>query len=78
MCESQYLIGSEESFKVYDVRTNLEINNAIEFINSIDIFNDSKKSLLIREESLELYKFSHTRLLKNKSGWNSALLLILI
>jgi len=66
MYESQYLIGSEESFKVYDIRTNLEINNAIEFKNSIDIFNDSKKSLLIREESLELYKFSQHETLKRK------------
>jgi WD40 repeat protein len=66
MNESQYFIGSEESFKVYDLRTNLEINNVEEFKNSIDFFNDSKKSLVVREEGLEVYTFSLHETLKEK------------
>jgi WD40 repeat protein len=64
--ESQYFIGSEESFKIFDIRTNLEINTIDEFKNSIEIFNDSSKCLLVREEGLELYSYSGKEVQKEK------------
>jgi WD40 repeat protein len=55
--ENQYFIGGSDSIKIYDVRTNLEIESIPEFCGAIDIFNDSKSYLVAKDDGLSL--FSH-------------------
>ena len=73
MNDFQYFIGSEESFKIYDIRTHLEIETIEEFKNSINIFNDSNNYMLIREDGLNLYNYSSHKIEKVKEWINFSL-----
>jgi len=42
----QYFISSKNSFRIFDIRTNYEIENIEEFKNSTEIINDSKNYML--------------------------------
>lgn len=53
--ESQFFLCSENSFKVFDVRTNLELESIDQFANSIDLFSDTHKYLLVKDTGLGLY-----------------------
>lgn len=69
MNEYQYFICSEESFKIYDVRNNLEMDSVEQFANSDDIFNDSSTYLLVHKEGLKLYAFSENKV-EIVKDWN--------
>lgn len=60
--EYQYFIGHEDSLKIYDVRNNLEMDSINEFVDAIEIFNDSKKFLVAKTEGLELSAFNNNKL----------------
>lgn len=68
--ELQYFISTEESFKIYDMRTNLEIDSVEEFADSIDIFNDSSQFLTVKPNELSLYTFNAGKTEKQRE-WNT-------
>lgn len=70
MNENQYFISTDSSFKIYDVRTNIEMEAVSEFSNSIDIFNDSNTFLTVKQNNLSLYNFYSANLDK-LNEWNS-------
>ena len=43
--DNQYFISSTESFRIFDMRTHLEINQVEELKGAFDIFNDSNNSI---------------------------------
>jgi hypothetical protein len=52
---NEYFVCTKEYFKIYDIRTNKEIENKEQFKNSFDIFNDSVNFLLAYDNYLRLY-----------------------
>ena len=64
--ENQYFIGGEDSVKIFDIRTNLEIESISEFSEALDIFNDSKSYLIVKEQGLSLYTNKNKKL----KEWN--------
>jgi len=63
---NQYFIGHENSLKIYDIRNNLEIDSIEEFGNALDVFNESNKFLIVKEEGLELYNYYNLKIEKEK------------
>jgi hypothetical protein len=53
--DNQYFISSSENFRIFDIRTHLEIYQVEELKGAFDIFNDSNNFLKIHESGLDLF-----------------------
>lgn len=62
----QFFVCSENFFKIYDIRNNLEMDSISIFANSVEVLNDSKNFLLASQEGLELYYSNITKMDKIK------------
>jgi len=57
MNDFQYFVSSQNSFRIFDIRTYYELENIEEFKNSSEIINDTKNFLLgYRDKSLSVYQ----------------------
>lgn len=66
----QYFICTDSYFKIYDIRNNFEMDSVEQFANSIDIFNDSKNYLLVKQSEINLFHFNTHKVEKLKE-WNN-------
>lgn len=51
----QYFLCAENSFKIYDVRSHLELDDIAQFADSVNIFGDSSGYLLAKREGITIY-----------------------
>lgn len=51
----QYFVSGDNSFKVFDIRSHIEIDSIEEFKGALEIFNDSSNFLIAKKEALFLY-----------------------
>ena len=57
MNENQYFVGSDTSFRIFDLRNHLEIDKVDSFANSIEMFNDYNNFITFFEQEATVTSF---------------------